>query len=206
MGECFSDGSFAMKDLIKDEQRKIFDCMIAAAAATLDLQVRRMFARIIPLVESMRNLGITPPPRFATLADEHFHVQLLDEFHRHPVRFNNVRSVLETAKRRNIKWREDALEPEIRSTIELLAYEARQSPADITAWRNLIAAVSAAKYLPFAVNFYETQNHCYALLREHYSEIITDAEKGHADAMKLKKILRMLGSLLSINIRSGNTP
>jgi len=198
MGECFSDGCFAMKDLIKDEQRKIFDCLIASTAANLDLQIRRIFARVIPLVESMLTLGMTPPPRFVTVADEHFHVKLLDEFMRRPVRFNNVRSLLETAKRRNIKWRKDALEPKIRTIIELLVRDVRQSPSDISMWRNLAAAVSAAKYLPFVVNFYTTQNHCYVLLREQYSEITAAVDRGNVDAIKMKKVLRMLGALLSI--------
>ena len=200
MDECFSDGCFALKDLIKDEQRRIFDSLIASTSANLDLQVRRIFARVIPLLESMLSLGMTPPPRFEIVADEHFHVQLLDEFQRRPVRFNNVRSLLETARRRNIEWRKDALEPEIRAIIELLALDAQQSPTDITVWRNLAAAVSSAKYLPFVVNFYETQNHCYTLLREQYSKITVAAEKGNADAAKLKKVLRMLGALLSIKL------
>jgi hypothetical protein len=150
MDECFGDGCFALNDLIKDEQRKILDCMIATTTANLDSQVRRIFASVAPLVESMLNLDMTPPPRFAIIADDHLHSQLLDEFMRHPVVFDNVRSLLETAKNRKIQWRKNALEPEIRAIIKSLACTARRSPTDITAWRNLSAAVSAAKYLPFA--------------------------------------------------------
>jgi hypothetical protein len=198
MDECFSDGCFALKDLIKDEQRKILDCLTAATSTNLDSQVRRIFARVAPLVESMLNLGMTPPPRFTIVADDYLHSQLLDEFMRHPVRFDNVRSLLETAKIRNIKWRKNALEPEIRAIIKSLVCDTQRAPADITMWRNLSAAVSAAKFLPFIVDFYEAQNYCYELLRDQYPEIKAAADKGNADAASLKKELRMLGALLSI--------
>jgi hypothetical protein len=198
MNECFSDGCFALKDLVKDEQRKIFDCQIASTTANLELQVRRIFARVTPLLESMLSLGMTPPPRFLTVNAEHFHTQLRDEFLRRPVRPDSVRLLLEAAKRRKVQWRLDTLEPVIRTIIESLAREARQSPLDITARKNLAAAVSAAKYLPFAVDLYGAQNHCYVLLREHYPEIKAAADKGNADAVSLRDEFRILGALLSI--------
>jgi hypothetical protein len=108
--------------------------------------------------------------------------------------------LLETAAHRNIHWRQNALEPEIRTTIESLASKARQSPADTTAWRDLIAAVSAAKLMPFEVGFYKTQNHCYALLRSQYPETKAAADKGGAAAAKLLDEFRALGALLSIKL------
>ena len=198
MEECFADGCFALKDLIEDEQRKIMECLLASAATDLDAHAWRMFARVTPLVESMLDLGMTPPQRFAAIADEHFHSQLLEEFMRRPVRPDSVRSLLETAMRRKIQWRQNALEHEIREIIESLAREARQSPTDAPARRNLAAAVIAARTLPFAVNFYETQNICYAFLQKQYAEMKTAADKGNDDAVNLLEELRALGDLLSI--------
>ena len=200
MEECFNDGCFAMKDLIEDEQRKILERLLESAAGDIDAHARRMFARVTPLVESMLELGMTPPARFAAIADEHIQSQLLEEFLRHPVRPDSVQSLLETARRKNIQWRRNALEPEIRTTIELLARKARQSPADATARREFAAAVTAAKLLPFAVDLYEPQNHCYALLRSQYPEIKAAADKGSAAAARLAEEFRTLGALLSIKL------
>jgi alpha-amylase/alpha-mannosidase (GH57 family) len=207
MEEYFKDGCFALKDLIKDERRKINLSILASASADLDAHAWRMFARVTPLVESMLELGMIPPQRFAAIADEHVHSQLLEEFLRHPVRLDSVQSLLDMAERRNINWRRSALEPEIREIIESLARKARQSPGDTTALRDLTAAVKAAKLLPLDVNFYETQNQCYTLLRGHYPETKAAAEKSNADAANLMKEYRTLGKLLSIKIDDcqGNT-
>jgi len=200
MEECFGDCCFELKDLIEDERRKVFECLLAAAAADLDAHAWRMFARVTPLVESMLSLGMTPPQRFAAIADEHIHSLLLEEFMRRPLRPDNVRSLLQTAKLRNINWRQNALEPEIRTIIESLARKARQSPTDTTARHDLTAAVIAANTLPFAVDYYETQNHCYALLRDQYPEIKDAAEKGDTAAVKLGEEFQALGALLSIKM------
>ena len=161
-----------------------------------------MFARVTPLVESMLDIGMTPPTRFVAIADEHTHSQLLDEFMRHPVRPDSVQSLLETAKRRNVQWRQNALEHEIRTIIESLARKAQHSPDNAMALRDLAAAVSAAKSLPFGVDFYETQNHCYALLRDKYPEIKAAADKGNAGAASLSEEFKALGELLSIKMPS----
>ncbi|MCL2877221.1 MAG: DUF3536 domain-containing protein [Acidobacteria bacterium] len=200
MEECFNDGCLELKDLITDERRKIFECLLASAVTDLDAHAWQMFARVTPLVESMLDIGMTPPTRFTAITDEHIHSQLLDEFLRHPVRADNVRSLLETAARRSIQWRRNMLEPEIRIIIESLARKARRSPGDTSARRDVSAAVVAAKSLPFAVDFYETQNHCYALLRSQYPEIKAAADKGNPDAAKLREEFRTLGALLSIKM------
>jgi hypothetical protein len=200
MDECFSDGCFALKDLINDEQRNFLDSQIASTATNLDLRFRQIFDSVAPLMESMLNLGITPPPRFTAVADEHFHSQLLDEFMRRPIRPDNVQSLLETAKRRKIHWRQDALEPIIRKIIESLAIQAWKSPADINARRNLTAAVISAKCLPFAVDFHETQNHCYALLRNQCPDVKSTAHKGNADARSPWDEFQALGKMLFIKM------
>ena len=198
--ECFCDGCFAMKDLIEDERRKIIECILASASVDLDAHAARMFARITPLVESMLELDMTPPVRFTAIANEHIHSQLLEEFQRRPVRPDSVLSLLETARRRKIQWRQIALEPEIRATIESLARKALQSPTDTTARRDLASAVIAARSLPFVVDFYETQNHCYELLRGQYSDLKAAADKGNKVDVNLVEEFRALGALLSIKI------
>ena len=200
MEECFNDGCFELKDLIEDERRKIFECLLASTVADLDAHAWQMFARVTPLVESMLDISMTPPTRFSAIADEHIHSQLLDEFLRRPVQADGVRLLLEMAARRNIQWRRNMLEPEIRTIIESLARKARQSPNDTTARRDFSAAVTAAKSLPFAVDLYETQNHCFALLRSQYPEIKAAADKGAPDAVNLREEFRALGALLNIKM------
>jgi len=202
MEECFSDGCYELKDLIEDERRKIFECLLASTVAEIDVHAWKMFARVTPLVESMLDIGMTPPTRFMTIADEHIHAQLLDEFMRRPVCIDSVRALLETAHRRNIQWRRNMLEPEIRSIITSLARKAQQFPDDATARHDLTAAVIAAKTLPFAVNFYETQNHCYALLRSRYPETKIADDIGNPDAAILREEFNKLGALLSIKIKN----
>ena len=201
MDECYGDACFALKDLIKDEQLKFFECLIASATASLNAQTRHIFARIAPLMESMLNLGMTPPPRFLIVDNERFHSQLLNECMRRPVRPGNVLSLLETAKRRNIQWRQDALEPEIRAIIESLALQVCRSPTDVTARRNLTAALIATKYLPFTVDLHNAQNHCYALLRSQYPEIMAAVGTGNAEAESLYAEFQALGEMLSIKLR-----
>ena len=200
MEECFTDGSFVLKNLIKDEQREIFERLLKSAAADIDAHTWRMYDRFMPLAVSMLDLGMTPPRRFTDIADEYIHIQLLNEFLRNPVQVDSVQSLMETAERRHIQWRPNAVEPEIRAIIESLARNARQTPEDTAARHYLIAAVSVAKSLPFAVNFHETQNHCYALLWEQYPKTKAAADKGNADAVNRSKEFRMLGTLLSINM------
>ena len=200
MDECFHDGSFELRNLIEDERLKIFECIFASATADIDAHTRQIFANITPLMESMPDLDMTPPPRFEAIADEHFHAQLLDEFLRRPVIPDNVRSLLEKAERLNIQWRRNMLEPEIRKLVESLAREAQQAPNDTTARQNLIAAINAEKLLPFALNFYETQNSCYVLLRSQYPQIKAAADKGDPEAVKVREELRTISELLSIKI------
>ncbi|MDR0310619.1 MAG: DUF3536 domain-containing protein [Acidobacteriota bacterium] len=200
MEECFRDGCFELANLIEDERLEIFERIFMAAVTDFRAHARQMFARITPVVELMPGLDMKPMPRFEAIANEHFHFQLLDDFLRRPVLPDAVRSLLKTAECLNIKWQENRLEPEIRSIIETLAREALQSPADTAARHNLTTALRAEKILPFAVNFYETQNHCYALLRNQYPEIKAAADKGDPDAVNSIEELKTLGTLLSIKV------
>lgn len=200
MDDGFGPNVFSLQSLVRDEQRRILDLLLQSVNTDFEELSRQAYERMAPLMRFMLELGLEIPAHFTNIVTAVIHSQLLQEFKSGSFHSHRIDDLLQSAKAWSIPLSREDLEYALRTTIEQLAGHAQQHPADLPALRNLAAAVRMTRALPFAVNFYRTQNSYYDLLQNHYPKLKAAADKGNAEARTWIGEFRELGTMLSVKI------
>jgi hypothetical protein len=99
-----------------------------------------------------------------------------------------------------VELKKKELEDALRKAIEKQATESCNNPGDLKSLRRFAAAVDLASKLSFDINYYQTQNIYYELLRNGYPPMKLAAEKGDKSATAWIEEFQDLGKKLSVRI------
>ncbi len=108
--------------------------------------------------------------------------------------------VLEEAKFWQVGLNKKELEDALRQAIEKQAKESRNEQGDLKSLRRFAAAVDLASKLSFDINYYQTQNIYYELLKNGYPPLKLAAEKGDKNAALWIEEFKDLGKKLSVRV------
>jgi alpha-amylase/alpha-mannosidase (GH57 family) len=194
----FGESVFSLSSLFKDEQRRVLNEMLKAADADLENLTRQTFERTEPIMKGLAELGRAIPRYFKNIAEAYTNSQLLHLFQEGTLNADKVKDLLESAAFWHIELDKEGLEYAIRGRIEKLARIASDKAGDLPSLRNLAAAVSLTPTLPFTINFYQTQNIYYELLKNGYPTLKTVAAKGDKNAALWIDEFKDLAAKLSI--------
>ena len=130
----------------------------------------------------------------------YINAKLLHFFQEGMFNVDKVKDLFESAAFWHVEPDKEGLEFALRERIEKLAENASDNAGDLLSLRNLAAAVSLTPKLPFTVNFYQTQNIFYELLKNGYPKLKTAAAKGDKNAAIWVEEFRDLAANLSIKV------
>jgi alpha-amylase/alpha-mannosidase (GH57 family) len=196
----FGESSFSLDSLFKDEQRKILNEILKVANTELDKLTRQTFERTEPIMRCLMNFGRPIPPSFRSIAETVLNSSLLQGFQEDVLDADKVNALLESAAFWRVELDKEGLEYALRERIEKLAQKAYDNAGDLTSLRNMATAVLLTPKLPFTVNFYQTQNIYYELLKNVYPRLKTAAATGDGNAATWIAEFRDLAANLSIKV------
>jgi alpha-amylase/alpha-mannosidase (GH57 family) len=196
----FGEASFSLDSLFKDEQRRILNEILKVANTELDKLTRQTFERTEPIMRCLLNFGRPISPSFRSIAETVLNSSLLQGFQEEVPDADKVKDLLESAAFWHVELDKEGLEYALREKIEKLAQKAYDNAGDLLSLRNLAAAVLLTPTLPFTVNFYQTQNIYYELLKIGYPKLKAAAAKGDKSAATWIEEFRDLAANLSIKV------
>ncbi len=196
----FGSGSFSLRLLFRDEQRRILRLILNQALEEAETSYRQLFDHYAPMMRFMADLKIPPPRRFEIAAEFTLNSQLRRELEADALDLDHVHALLDETKRTGISLDAQTIEFAMRGAVERLARKWFEQPGDIERLKELSEAANLAAAFPFPVEFSTAQNIFFKLLQDVYPGYVTRAAQGDAGAKEWTAAFLALGEKLRVRV------
>ena len=161
---AFGSGSYSLKLLFRDEQRKILQIILNSALEEAESSYRQLYDSRAPLMRFVAAHGIPLIRHFQVAAEVTLNAELRRAIEAENVNVDLVRALMEEAKAVRVNLDAPTLEFALRRKLETMAEEWGSQPCDLEKVASLEAAVRLARSFPFEVRLWEIQNAYHSVL------------------------------------------
>jgi alpha-amylase/alpha-mannosidase (GH57 family) len=184
-----------------DDQRKSLDSLIESAVAGIEKSFRPLFEQLYPPARILSELGGPVPKAFHSVAELIINMDLHRAFNGDTIDVETIRSLVDTAGRWQITLDTEGVGYDYKVNLEKMMLALAADPADTVKLKNLLAAVSLARSLPFPVDLWKVQNLFWAMLTDVYTQFKKKAEMNEEQAVAWVEVFVSLGKQLSIRVK-----
>ena len=161
---AFGSGSYSLKLLFRDEQRKILRIILNSALEEAESSYRQLYDSRAPLMRFVAAHGMPLIRHFQAAAEVTLNAELRRAVEADVVNTDLVRALMEEARAVHVKLDAATLEFALRRKLQTMAEEWESQPCDLEKVISLDAAVKLARSFPFEVRLWEIQNVYYSVL------------------------------------------
>jgi alpha-amylase/alpha-mannosidase (GH57 family) len=197
----FSSGTYTLRMLFRDEQRKILGIILEEATNEARMLYRNFHDEHAHLIRFVTDLGVPLPRRFRLAVDFTLNSDLLDAFSNGEVDLPKSREILEEIRRTGVKPDAVTLEFCLRQTIERLFVKFVADPMESGLLQRLQETIDLVLSLPFEVRLWEAQNTYYSMMRTYASQVSERAEQGDSEAQAWLEGFSKLGEKLKVRFQ-----
>lgn len=194
----FGVSTYSLKSLFRDEQRKVFNLILASTTAEAETTYRQLYEHHAPLMHFLSTLNVPLPKVFHAAAEIVLNTDLRRGFQEEVSDRDHIRALLQDARIWRVELDTSGLGHTLKQTIDRLAGEFRVQPAGIPLLQRLETMVNLARALPFEVDLWEVQNIYYELLQWAYPALRDKRDRGDAEAQEWVDHFVPLGAALGI--------
>jgi alpha-amylase/alpha-mannosidase (GH57 family) len=198
LDEQFSEHSYSLSSLFRDEQRKIVGLILNDSLTSAAAAYRTIYENQAPLIRFLNSLNIPVPAAFKAAADVAINSQLRQSFERPDLDADNIQSFLKEAATSRVPLDSTTLEFTIRKRLEEQAARFAERPDDMENVQRFRKQLELAQTLPFPVTLWEVQNISYGPLMKAIEERRLGAENNDPEASAWMKELTALRDGLRI--------
>jgi alpha-amylase/alpha-mannosidase (GH57 family) len=196
----FGASTYSLRSLFRDEQRKVLDQIMAASLDEAWSAYRLVYNHQVPLMRFLMDLDVPLPQAYRSTAEFVLNLNLRQAFEAEDLDLVSIRNLLEEARVLQVALEAPSLEYALRKTLERLAGNFRDAPAEPVWLQRLTDALDLAETLPFAVNLRKVQNIYYEQLHTIYPQWRRRASRGQAGARTRVRRFAALGEKLAIRV------
>ena len=192
--------SYSLRSLFRDEQRRVLNRIMEASLEGTRFVYRKSYDSHLPFMRFLTDLGIPfPEPLPCTAAFVLNHI--LHQFFEQP-EFDSdaIQNRITEARVLKVKLDEVILGFTMHQTLERLAAQFRENPSEFDYLRQLAAAVSLVRTMPFEVRLWKVQNIYFEMLHTALPEWVWKAEHGEVAAQDWVASFLQLGRDLSVKV------
>lgn len=177
MDRFFGGTSYSLKNLFRDEQRKILEQVLASTMEETESMYQQVFENSAPLMRFLKESDYPPPNELRMAAEIVLNAGLRRAFQERRLDFDHIRQILLESREEGIPLDEENLEYLFRHRIEHMAQQFFEHPVNLPLLQNLSSAVDILNELPFKVNLWQVQNIVYDTLQTYYPQSRTPEGK-----------------------------
>ncbi len=169
--EGFRGHTYSLKDLLRDEQRKVMDQVVESALREPEILYQKIYEEQAPLLRTLRELRIPVPQTMQATAEVALS-SLLDRAVELPeLSPASLQSLLDEFRAADVPLNASAVEMKLRRSLDRNCQDFRQNPCDLASLRKCREQVAAAKLLPLPIVLWSIQNFSYEILQAVYPEM-----------------------------------
>ena len=198
--KAYGSGSYTLKFLFRDEQRKIVNQILDSALEEAEHVYRQLYTNRAPLMRFVTALGMPPIRRFQVAAEFTLNSDILKTIESDNLNIQEMQTLLDEAKRTEIPLDSTTLEFALRKKLQSMAAQFHANPQDLNLLESLDAAVGVANTAPFRVHYWTVQNIYFDILKNVYPQIRDRKADPPLDFERWLALFRSLGTRLSIRV------
>ena len=199
MDKHFGMHNYSLRDLFKDEQRKILNQVISSTIQEFEETYRRMYENNRIMMVFLQETGMPIPKAFYTAADFILNVDLKRAFDKE-IDAEKIQNIINDIKRWHITVEALELEFKVRHKAEEIMGRFFMNVSDIFLLLETQKAIELAKSLPIEINLWHIQNICYKITKTNYKEFLSRARLDNKDAARWIESFKHLGQMLFFNL------
>jgi alpha-amylase/alpha-mannosidase (GH57 family) len=164
LDQVFDKKTFSLRELFRDEQRKITKTILNESLTSAAAVYRTIFESQAPLIRFLNGLSIPVPKALMSAAEIALNSQLEQALERPDLDADSVRGMLKEAVGSSVPLDATTLEYAMRRRLEKEATDFAANPRDPALAARLRKSLDLIPTLPFPVTLWEVQNICYPAL------------------------------------------
>ena len=198
----FGSGTFSLRYLFRDEQRRIVNSILDSATAEASTLYRSFYAQYGTLIRFVADLDIPLSRRFQLAIDFSLQEELLDALSQDRPDPEMIYLILEQIERVGIRIDQVTLEYNFRRTVKQAARAFQLHPSDLEHLQAFENAVGICSHLPFDVDLWVAQTIYFEVIKTYGPIFRKRADAGDANALLWLGTAAALGEKLHVNALS----
>jgi alpha-amylase/alpha-mannosidase (GH57 family) len=195
----FGRGTFSLRYLFRDEQRRIVNNIVDQATAEASALNRSFYLQYGTLIRFVADLGIPLSPLFQMAVDFTLQEEMLAALSQDQPDLDRIEEILEQTKQAGITLDQVTLEFTFRRTVDRSAQHFQKSHGSLKQLRAFENTVGICASLPFEVNLWVAQNIYFEVIRKYESLYKDRAAAGDSKAQLWLATAASLGEKLYVN-------
>jgi alpha-amylase/alpha-mannosidase (GH57 family) len=193
----FEGTSYSVKSLFRDEQRRVVESILGQVLEEANASYRHIYENHASLMRFLHDIRMPLPHVMVVTAAFVVNEALRRLIVEGPLDLVRFGTLLEEARRDNIRLDEARLAFDLRERLETASDALAANPTDLKLLSELDDTMKLVRMLPFEVNLWKAQNVYYVLLRTLYPRQL---ERNDDEARRWVEIFRGLGEKLRIAV------
>jgi alpha-amylase/alpha-mannosidase (GH57 family) len=195
----FETHNYSLRDLFRDEQRRILNMNIGSVVEEFQTTYRDMYEHNIILMNFLRETCMPVPRAFITAAEFILNSDIQRAFRENDLDIPKVESILNEAKTWNIPLHSVELEFIARQRIERLMTDIRENPFDTFRLITMQKILKLLFSIPLEINLWYVQNIYFKMAKENYHDLLSQIQPGNEGASQWTDAFKELGDLLNFD-------
>jgi alpha-amylase/alpha-mannosidase (GH57 family) len=196
----FGSAQYSLRNLFRDEQRKILHLILAGALADTESMYAEVFENHAPLLRFLTMLHTPIPRSLQVAADLALNGKLRSAFEAESLDIDHIHGLLEQVSSAGIVLETESLEFSLRRGIERMAGNFYADPLSLSKLDAFLKAVTLARSLPFAVDLWKAQNIYYEMLATAFPNVNRSSDPSTDTDIIWRNNFHELGRQLSISL------
>ncbi len=200
LNQHFGACTYSLRSLFRDEQRRVLNRIMESSLEGTRFVYRKGYDHHLPFMRFLIDLGIPLPEPLPHTAEFVLNDNLCQSFERPEIDAAAIQQMITEARTLKLNLDEVSLKFTMRRALERLAAKFRETPDDFNCLRQLAAAVSLVRTMPFEVGLWKVQNIYFEMVNTVLPEWRWKAEHGEAEAHGWVADFLQLGQDLSVKV------
>lgn len=204
MDRHFGESNYSLKDLFRDEQRKILNLILASTGQDLESRYRQITDQYMPLMRFLKDMDAPLPTALKTAADYVLNAELRRQFEAEEPDLARVRMLADEAHAGSVELHTEELAYAIKSHLDRRLERLAQAADDAALLARAAEVAEAVQSIGIEVNLWKTQNLYFRLLHD-VAPAHRARAKDEAAARAWVEQFDRLGEKLAFKIEGGTT-
>lgn len=166
MEHHFGESNYSLKDLFRDEQRKILAQILSSTGQDLEGRFRQMMEQYAPLMKYLRDIEASVPAPLMMASDFVLNADLRRQFESGQPDPEKVRQLFETAQKENVELDIEELAYAIKMHFDERLDRLTKQPDDVAFLTHTAEVAAVVQEMNLEINLWKTQNLYFRLLND----------------------------------------
>jgi alpha-amylase/alpha-mannosidase (GH57 family) len=199
MDSHFGPTQYSLKNLFRDEQRKLLNQILAATREEIHSAYRLITDRHAPLLRFMADLHVPPLEGLGMAVEIALNSEIRYQFESDHLDVERVRSLLAECRATKVSFAREILSYACKGYFDRLSDRLLKTPDDLDLMRRLGEAAKLVPELPFGCNLWKPQNIYFRILEALAPEWSERGRQGDKEAKLWNSLFMGLGEALGFS-------